>query len=147
MPSEWELVLDLGDEYPHEYLCYYYFVNRSNRTLFWLHEFDSKPILNGLGQIKSKRRIRKSEFLTSVVFRRVTVDPRTSTGGLVLVSSYRGRILWRLIVTRSHWEMFPHDREVPDKLLKELVGIMMHAGLGESLVIGRINIISHPPHR
>jgi len=28
--------------------------------------------------------------------------------------------------------MFPHDREVPEKLLKELTGIMVHAGLGES---------------
>ena len=27
--------------------------------------------------------------------------------------------------------MFPHNREVPDKLLKELMGIMIHAGLGE----------------
>lgn len=27
--------------------------------------------------------------------------------------------------------MFPHDREVPEKLLKELMGIMIHAGLGE----------------
>ena len=27
--------------------------------------------------------------------------------------------------------MFPHDREVPEKLLKELIGIMIHAGLGE----------------
>jgi len=27
--------------------------------------------------------------------------------------------------------MFPHNREVPEKLLKELMGIMIHAGLGE----------------
>ena len=27
--------------------------------------------------------------------------------------------------------MFPHDREIPEKLLKELVGMMVHAGLGE----------------
>ena len=27
--------------------------------------------------------------------------------------------------------MFPHDREVPEKLLKELIGIMIHSGLGE----------------
>ena len=40
-------------------------------------------------------------------------------------------ILQRFIVTRNHWEMFPHNREVPDKLLKELMGIMIHAGLGE----------------
>lgn len=27
--------------------------------------------------------------------------------------------------------MFPHDRQVPEKLLKELTGIMIHAGIGE----------------
>ena len=27
--------------------------------------------------------------------------------------------------------MFPHNREVPEKLLKQLIGIMIHAGLGE----------------
>jgi len=43
--------------------------------------------------------------------------------------------------------MFPHDREVPEQLLKELVGIMMHAGLGESLVIGKTNILSYPQPR
>jgi hypothetical protein len=36
-----------------------------------------------------------------------------------------------LTISRTHWEMFPHDREVPEKLLKELVGIMIHAGIGE----------------
>jgi len=31
---------------------------------------------------------------------------------------------------RTHWEAFPHDREVPDKLLQELTGIILHAGVG-----------------
>ena len=34
-------------------------------------------------------------------------------------------------VTRNHWEMFPHDREVPEKLLNELIGIMVHTKFGE----------------
>lgn len=29
--------------------------------------------------------------------------------------------------------MFPHEREVPEELLKELTGIMIHAGIGGSL--------------
>ena len=29
--------------------------------------------------------------------------------------------------------MFPHDREVSDELLKELMGIMTHAGFGEMI--------------
>jgi len=37
-----------------------------------------------------------------------------------------------LTITRNHWEMFPDNREVPEKLLKELIGIMIHAGLGKS---------------
>lgn len=68
MPAEWELVLDLGDsDHPHESICYYYFINCSNRTLFWLHELDVRPLLNGLFDVKSNRRIRESESLTSAL--------------------------------------------------------------------------------
>jgi len=33
---------------------------------------------------------------------------------------------------RSHWEAFPHNREVPEELLQELSGILLHAGIGAS---------------
>lgn len=66
MPDEWELVLDLGNGGPHECSCFYYFVNCSNRTLFWLHPFDVRSILGGLFEIKSRLRIRESEFLTQM---------------------------------------------------------------------------------
>lgn len=67
MPAEWELVLDLDHgEDPNEIRCYYYFVNHSNRTLFWLHEFDVSPLLNGLYDVKSMRRIRESTSHTPV---------------------------------------------------------------------------------
>ncbi|KAF9646879.1 hypothetical protein BDM02DRAFT_3188424 [Thelephora ganbajun] len=99
MPVEWELVLDLGDEKePNECVCYYYFVNRANRTLFWLHQFDPTPLLSGLRRVKSKRRIQQA----------------------------MEKFYW------IHWQMFPHHREVPDKLLRELVGIMVHAGLDDT---------------
>jgi hypothetical protein len=63
MPDEWELVLDLDvDEDSHERMCYYYFVNPSNRTLFWLEKFDVKWLLNGLHEFSSKRRIRESKY-------------------------------------------------------------------------------------
>lgn len=29
----------------------------------------------------------------------------------------------------SHWEMFPHNREVPEYLVQELLGILVHAGV------------------
>ena len=38
----------------------------------------------------------------------------------------------RLIFLRSHWEMFPHNREVPESLVQELSGILLHAGIGTS---------------
>lgn len=88
MPAEWELVLDLdNDEGLHEGICYYYFVNCSNRTLFWLHTFNVRPLLNGLEDVNSKRRIRESESPTPVLTPLVTVDHRTSVGGMLLVSS------------------------------------------------------------
>ena len=60
MPTKWELVLDLVDEEgSDERVCYYYFINCSNRSLFWLHEFDVTPFLHGLTEVKSKRRIRE----------------------------------------------------------------------------------------
>ena len=68
MPAEWELVLDLGDdEGLDERVCFYYFVNCSNRTLFWLHNFDVTQVLSGLNEIKSKRRISESESPTSLI--------------------------------------------------------------------------------
>ncbi|KAF9646877.1 hypothetical protein BDM02DRAFT_2865653 [Thelephora ganbajun] len=107
MPVEWELVLDLGDEQePNERMCYYYFVNCANRTLFWLHQFDTKPLLSGLRRVKSMRRIQQA-----------------------LESFY-----W------NHWEMFPHHQEVPEKLLKELVGIMVHAGLDDMTSHGSTSV-------
>ena len=37
-----------------------------------------------------------------------------------------------LTTARSHWEMFPHNREVPEHLVQELTGILLHAGIGTS---------------
>ena len=87
MPAEWELVLDPAeDESPEERVCYYYFVNCSNRTLFWLHEFDVTPLLYGLDEIKSTRRIRESIFPTHQLSPLVILDCRSGIGELLLVS-------------------------------------------------------------
>lgn len=62
MPDEWELVLDLdGCDGSDERICHYYFVNCSNRSMFWFHHFDVTPLLHGLADVKTKRRIRESE--------------------------------------------------------------------------------------
>lgn len=67
MPPKWELVLDLADdEDPNGRICYYYFVDCSNRTLFWLHNFDVTPLLYGLTNVKSRRRISESELPASL---------------------------------------------------------------------------------
>ena len=34
--------------------------------------------------------------------------------------------------TRSHWEAFPHNRDIPEELIQELSGILLHAGVGAS---------------
>ena len=87
MPAEWELVLDLDDdEEPDERICYYYFVNCSNRSLFWLHKFDVTPLLHGLNEVTTNRRISKSEFPTLLIVSVSNLDRRTSVGELLLVS-------------------------------------------------------------
>lgn len=87
MPAEWELVLDLDDnEEPDERICYYYFVNCSNRSLFWLHKFDVTPLLHGLTEVKTNRRISESEFPALLIISVKTLDHRTSIGELLLVS-------------------------------------------------------------
>ena len=91
MPDKWELVLELADnEGPDERVCYYYFVNCSNRSLFWLHEFDVAPFLHNLPQVepKSNQRIRKSES-PHRLFPLVTLDNRTGVGDLLLVSFHQ----------------------------------------------------------
>jgi hypothetical protein len=30
----------------------------------------------------------------------------------------------------KHWELFPHNRDVPQEILEELEGILIHAGIG-----------------
>ena len=37
-----------------------------------------------------------------------------------------------LTTPRTHWEMFPHNREVDQGLFKELCGILLHASIGTS---------------
>ena len=44
--------------------------------------------------------------------------------------------------------MFPHDRKVPEELLEELTGIMIHAGVGESCRLQlTCSLVYHPPRR
>jgi len=63
MPPRWELVLDVGEsQQPNERICYYYFVNAENRSLFWLEDFDVTPILRGFGNAISMPHICKSGF-------------------------------------------------------------------------------------
>lgn len=35
-----------------------------------------------------------------------------------------------LTTSRTHWEMYPCDRDVPEHLIQELLGILVHAGVG-----------------
>lgn len=60
LPLEWELVLDVGEpQHFNERICYYYFVNSANRSLFWLEDFNVRPLLWGLCRGKSMSHIRE----------------------------------------------------------------------------------------
>ena len=62
LPPKWELVLDLGEyQDANEHVCYYYFVNPANRSLFWLEDFNVSPLLWGLCHGKSMSRIHEPE--------------------------------------------------------------------------------------
>ena len=51
----------------------------------------------------------------------------------VLVSGPHTVAMASLLTTpRFHWEMFPHNRKVPEELFQELCGILLHAGIGMS---------------
>lgn len=60
LPLEWELVLDVREcQDANERICHYYFVNPANRSLFWLEDFNVRPLLWGLCHGKSMSRIRE----------------------------------------------------------------------------------------
>ena len=61
LPTDWELVLELGhDDETGEPICSYYFVRHSTRCLFWLHEFDLESVVAGLCGVTEITHIRES---------------------------------------------------------------------------------------
>jgi hypothetical protein len=63
MPLDWELVLELSnDEETEKRIWSYYFINHSDRALFWLHDIDARIILNGLPGVSSRAHIRMYNF-------------------------------------------------------------------------------------
>ena len=132
MPEDWELALELDtDEETGESFCSYYFVRPSTRCLFWLHQFNLNDILLGVCGVTEKTHIRKSAPTPSV--RKTKRTNRPGVGSSVLVGGRRmpAATPW-LTTPRSHWEMFPHNREVPKTLMQELTGILLHASIGMS---------------
>ena len=132
IPEDWELALELGtDEETDEPFCSYYFVRLSTRCLFWLHDFDLDSVLLGLCGVTEKTHIRKSALTPS--FHKIKRTNRPGIADSVLVGGHPMLATTPLLTTsRSHWEMFPHDREVPESLVQELTGILLHAGIGTS---------------
>jgi hypothetical protein len=47
----------------------------------------------------------------------------------------------------AHWEFFPHNRDVPQEVLEELKGILIHAGIGRFVFVEIIGIITTAPTR
>ena len=132
IPKDWELALELGtDDKTGEPICSYYFVCLSDRYLFWLHDFGLESVLLDLPGVTENTHIRKSTPTPSI--RKTKQMNRPSIGSLVLVG---GRCIpattsWPT-TPRSHWERFPNKREVPEQLVQELTGILVHAGVGTS---------------
>jgi len=132
IPEDWELALELGtDEETDEPFCSYYFVCISTRCLFWLHKFPLDGVLLDLRGVTEKTHIRESAPTPSV--RKTKRMNRPGIASSVLVGGRSMPATTPLLTTpRSHWEMFPHDREVPETLMQELTGILLHASIGMS---------------
>ena len=130
LPEDWELALELGkDGETGEPICSYYFACHSTRCLFWLHEFDLESVLESLHGVTEETHIRESASAPGEHWTEHMT--RSGIASSVLVSSRHtvATISW-LKSPRSHWEMFPHNREVPEAVLQELSGILLHAGVG-----------------
>ena len=130
IPEDSELALELGaDKETGEPFCSYYFVRTSTRCLFWLHNFNLNDVLLDLCGVTEKTHIRKSAPTPSV--RKAERTNRPGIGSPVLVGGRRMPVTTPWPTTsRTHWEMFPHNREVPETLVQELTGILVHAGVG-----------------
>ena len=132
LPDDWELALELGvDDDTREPICSYYFVCISTRCLFWLHDFDLGSILLKLRGVTEKTHIRKSAPTSGI--HKTKDENRPVITSSVLVGNRRIPTMasW-LMALRLHWEMFPHNREIPEQLMQELTGILLHAGIGTS---------------
>ena len=132
IPEDWELALELDtDIETGEPICSYYFVCLFTRCLFWLHHFDLESVLLGLYGVTEKTHIR--EFIPTSSIRKTKRMNRPCITSSVLVGDRRipATTPWPTTL-RSHWEMFPHNREVPEPLVQELTGILVHAGIGMS---------------
>ena len=129
-PEDWELALELGtNDKTNEPTCSYYFARLSTRCLFWLHDFDLASVLAGLHGVTAKTHVR--EFAHPPSIHKVNCMNRSGIASPVLVGCCRIPAMnsW-LTIPRSHWEMFPHNRGVPEPLAQELIGILLHAGVG-----------------
>ena len=129
--DDWELVLELGkDSKTGEPICSYHFVRHSTCCLFWLHEFDLKSVLDGLCGVTKNTHIRKSTPVAPDAHQ-TDHTPRPGITSPVLVSDCPIVVMTSWLITpRSHWEMFPENREIPEELSQELSGILLHAGIG-----------------
>jgi len=131
LQEDWELVLELGKD-GDEPICSYYFIRHSTRCLFWLHEFDLESILDDLCGVTEKTHIRESTPAAPDT-RQTKYMTRPGIASPVLVSGHPTlAVTSQLTTPRFHWEMFPHNREVPEVIVQELCGILLHAGIGTS---------------
>ena len=84
LPDDWELVLELGkDGETGNPICSYYFVRRSTRCLFWLHEFDPESSLDGPWGVADDTHIRESASVPRMHRAKHTIRPGITSTVLV----------------------------------------------------------------
>jgi len=124
LPEEWELALELGtDGETGEVIYLYYFMYHPTRCLSRLHYFDTDPIIAELCGVTEKTRIRKSATAPTTAHKTNCVNGHRAASS-VFVGCHRIPEVTSLLTTpRSHGEMFPHKREIPEPLMQELTGM------------------------
>jgi hypothetical protein len=125
-----ECVLHLGrNDEGTAYECYYYLVDHENRILFWMNDFIADDMIGEIDGVTDARHISTS-FPPHLTLASHMYRVRTREQLLV---GFLGTRCWTFFIyDRVHWELFPSTRQIPDFIVKELTGMLVHAGYGSS---------------
>ena len=127
--DDWEFALELGtDGETGEPICSYYFVCISTRCLFWLHNSGLGSLLLDMCGVTERTQICKSAPMRGVHEPKYKNRPGITSSVLVGNRCIPTMASW-FMTLRSRWEAFPHNRKIPERLMQELTGILVHTGI------------------